>query len=234
MRANNALLIACFLGNVVFAFLYFAIGVYMTLKKRIYVLPFIPAALFFWHDLNFVLSHDLWFDAYPHWWFQFTWYALIGTVAFEAYLISQFIRFGHPEIFPELSRLQFTAMTIGATLGIGGLWFLIKAGLNDDLYLISFTITAIFSVPFHTGVMLRRRSSAGQSVAMNLCVIVIFAAVSLASVVVAPIVFRTTLYLAFYLAFNAWCVVNIVLIKKLPTEPPYPALTPIRNWTQQS
>jgi hypothetical protein len=231
MYANNTLIQVCFLGNVIFAFLYFGIGVYLTIKKQIYVLPFIGAALFFWHDLNYVLDYQLWFEQYTHWWFQFTWFALIGTVGFEVFLIGQFIKYGHKELFPEMSKLQFSAMTVGATLGIGALWFLIKAGLKDELYLITFAITAIWSVPFHTGIMLRRRSCAGQSIAMELCVMVILAAVSVAFVTVAPALFRTKLYLAFYLAFNAWCVVNIILIRKLPKEPAYPALTPIRSWS---
>ncbi|MET0545220.1 MAG: hypothetical protein ABWZ40_02815, partial [Caulobacterales bacterium] len=209
MRANNALLIGCFLGNVVFALLYFAIGVYLTLKHKIYVLPFIGAALFFWHDLTYVLDYKLWFETYTHWWFQLTWFALVGTVAFEAFLIQQFIKFGHKELFPDMSMIQFAAMTMGAVFGIGAIWWLIKAALDDDLYLVTFAITAIFSVPFHTALMLRRRSSAGQSIAMELCVIVIFAAVSLAFVVVAPSLFKTIQYLAFYVTFNVWCLFNI-------------------------
>lgn len=230
MNANNTLLLLCFLGNIVFAFVYFGIGVYMTIKKKIYVLPFIGAALFLWHDLNYVLDYKLWFEQYTHWWFQLTWYALIGTVAFELYLIHQFIKYGHKELFPEMSKAQFSVMTIGATLGIGALWFLIKAGLQDDLYLITFAVTAIWSVPFHTGIMLRRRSSAGQSIAMEACVIVIFTAVSVAFVTVAPSLFLTPLYLAFYVAFITWCCANIYLIKNLPTEPAYPVLQPIAGW----
>jgi len=66
---------------------------------------------------------------------------------------------------------------------------------------------------------------------MQLCVIIILAAVSIFFVTVAPAVFRTAQYLAFYVTFNIWCVVNIYLIRKLPAEPAYPALAPIRNWS---
>lgn len=229
MNANNTVLLWCYLGNIIFAFVYFGIGVYLTTKKKVYALPFIGAALFFWHDLTYVLQYELWFEQYPHWWFKFTWFALIGTVGFEVYLIQQFIKYGHREIFPEMSKFQFSALTVGAVLGVGALWFLIKGSLHDDLFLIGFAITAIWSVPFHTGIMLRRRSSAGQSVAMQLCVIVIFAAVSFAFVTIAPDLFQTKLYLAFYLTFNAWCLVNIYLIRKLPEAPAYPALMPI-SW----
>ena len=231
MNENNNLIIACFLGNIVFAFAYFGIGVALTVKKQVYALPFIGAALFFWHDLTYVLEYKMWFELYPHWWFKFTWFALIGTVGFEVFLIQQFIKYGHKELFPEMSKAQFTALTVGATLGVGAIWFLIKGSLHDDLFLIGFALTAIWSVPFHTGIMLRRRSSAGQSVAMQLCVIVIFAAVSIFFVAVAPAVFKTLQYLAFYLTFNIWCLVNIYLIRKLPAEPAYPALVPIRNWS---
>ena len=231
MYEHNTLIILCFLGNIVFALLYFAIGVYMTLKKQIYALPFIGAALFFWHDLTFVLNYELWFKTYKHWWFQLTWFALIGTVLFEAYLIAQFIRFGHGELFPDMSKRNFTLLTIGATIGVGCIWFLIKGALHDDLFLIGFALTAIWSVPFHTGILLRRRSSAGSSVAMELCVIVILLAVSVLFVTVAPETFRTLTYLAFYVVFNLWCIVNIILIKKLPDSPAYPSLAPIKGWS---
>lgn len=230
MYANNTLVLLCFLGNVVFAFLYFSIGVYLAIKKQLYVLPFIGAAVFFWHDLTYVLDYRLWFEQYTHWWFQVTWLALIGTTLFEVFLIYQFIRYGHKELFPEMSRQAFTVMTLGAVAGIGTLWFLIKANLQDELYLVTFAITAIWSVPFHTGIMLRRRSSAGQSVAMELCVIVIFTAVSTVFVVVAPSVFSTIYYLAFYAAFILWIVTNIVMIRKLPKTPDYPKPVPIPNW----
>jgi hypothetical protein len=102
------------------------------------------------------------------------------------------------------------------------LWALVKATLDDELYFLSFAITAVFSVPFHTAIMSRRQSRAGQSVMMELSTIVMLLSETAAFVQVAP-VFHSPVYLAFVAAFVVWPLVNIWLMLKLP-----PAAVPQR------
>lgn len=232
MFTHNTFLIYCFLGNIVFAFIYFTIGVVMAIKHKIYVLPFIPTALFFWHDLTFVLQYKVWFEVYAHWWFQLTCMALVVTVAFEAFLLHQFYRYGHRELFPDMAKSTFGLLISLGTLGIGAIWYLIKGNLNDDLWLVTFALTAVFSIPFHTGIMLRRRSRAGQSIVMELSVMVIFTAVSAAFWKIAPELVLSPGYIAFYVVFMIWPLVNIYLMQQLPKEAPFPQLQPLPGWSK--
>jgi hypothetical protein len=63
-------------------------------------------------------------------------------------------------------------MLVLGTLGIGAMWWLIKASMGDELFFVTFEITAFLSVPFHTAIMARWQSRAGQSVVMELATIV--------------------------------------------------------------
>ena len=214
--AHNSSVLACLVFALGFSFVYFGIAVQMARRQRVYVEPFLGAALFFWHDLSFVLNWPEWSSVYGgHWWLKLWTVGLCGTVALEAFLIWQFIQYGHKEILPSVSKTAFAAITVAGVLGTGSMWWLVKASLNDPLYLVTFAITAIWSTPFHTGIMLRRGNTAGQSVAMNLSVIVIFSAVSTAFMLVVP-AFRSPVYFAFLATFLAWPLFNIWLIRRLP------------------
>jgi hypothetical protein len=224
---RNALsILLCLAGALGFSFVYFLIGVRMAIRQQVYVVPFLGAALFFWHDLGFVMRYDLWFNHYDHWWLKGWWFGLIGTVALELFLLGQFVRYGRKELFPELSEAAFAGLTLIGVIGVGAMWFLVKGALNDPLFFFTFAITAIWSVPFHTGLMLRRRSSAGQSVAMELSVMAIFASLSAALVQISP-AFTSPIYVGFFAVFMAWPLLNIWLIRRLPATPAYPALEPI-------
>ena len=206
-------------GAVGFSFVYFIIAVRMALRQRAYVVPFLGASLFLWHDLSFVLHYPEWVGTYgSHWWLMTWTIALVGTVALEAFLIWQFIRYGRQEIMPSATQAQFALLTVLATLGVGATWWLVKASLDDPIYLVTFAITAVWSVPFHTGILLRRRSRLGQSIAMEASVIVIFACVSAVLMIVAPF-FRTAPYLAFFATFMIWPAANIAMILKAPPIP---------------
>lgn len=224
---NTPLILLCLVGALGFSFIYFIIGIRMAIQQRVYVEPFLGASLFFWHDLSFSLNYQTWMTTYnSHWWLMLWTFGLMGTVALEAFLIYQFIKYGRAEIFPEMSQRQFTVLTLVAVAAVGVLWFFVKSALNDPLYFITFAITAFWSTPFHTGVMLRRRSSAGQSVWMNLSVMILFTCVSAAFVIAVP-AFRTPIYLAVYAVFVCLPLFNIWLIRQLPSEPPYPMVRPI-------
>lgn len=214
--ANRTALFVFMSAAVGFSFVYFLIAVRLAIRQQAYVVPFIGASLFLWHDLSFVLHYPVWMTAYGgHWWLKVWTFALVGTVALEAFLIWQFIRYGHKEIMPDASRGMFATLTVLATLGVGAMWWLVKVSLNDPLYLVSFAITAVWSVPLHTGVMLRRGSRVGQSVAMEASVMVIFACLSAVMMLVAPF-FRTPVYLAFFVAFMIWPAVNIWMFYRYP------------------
>jgi hypothetical protein len=216
--ADTTFIMGCLMVTACFAFVYFILAARLAIRQQVYVVPFAGAALFFWHDLTYVFMYDRWFHHYHHWWLKMWWYALVGTVLFEAYMIYQIIRYGHRELWPELSQRAFAALILVGTLGVGALWGVVKASLDDQLYFVTFAITAVWSIPFHTALMVKRRSRAGQSIAMQLSVIIMISAESLAFSRVDAF-FRSPIYLSFVAAFVAWPLVNIYLIRRLPDSP---------------
>jgi hypothetical protein len=221
--AHTSSILACLLITVVFAFIYFFIAFAMAVRQKVYVVPFVAAAVFFWHDLTFVLLYDKWFHVYGHWWVKMWWYALCGTVALELIMLFQVYRYGHRELWPNLSRRAFGGAIVLGTLGVGMLWLLLKVALADELFFITFAITAVLSVPFHTAIMSRRQSRAGQSIAMELSVIVMLLSLTAAFIQVAPF-FGSPAYLGFVAVFVLWPLANVWLILKLPPAPAPAAL----------
>jgi hypothetical protein len=226
---QNIPLIATCLGIALgLSFVYFIIGIRMAIRQRVYVEPFMGASLFLWHDGSFAAQLPFWSATYnSHWWLTLWSYGLMGTVALEAFLLYQFVKYGRKELFPELSEMAFAAMTVAGVLAVGAMWWLVKSSLNDPLYFITFAITAPWSTPWKAGIMLRRRSNAGQSVWMNICILFIFTAVSIVFMTIAP-AFRTAPYLAVLAIFMMSPLFNIWLIKRLPNSPAYPEPKPIR------
>lgn len=143
------------------------------------------------------------------------WYALCGTVVLELVMIYQVFRYGHKELWPNVSRGVFGLLIVAGTLGAGAMWWLVKASIGDPLFFITFAITAVFSVPFHTGLMVRRQSRAGQSIAMEALVVLMIGSLSLAFMQIAPF-FRSPVYLTFAGVFTIWPLVNIALILRYP------------------
>jgi hypothetical protein len=218
-------IMGCLLITVVAVFIYEFIALTMAYRQKVYVVPFIGAAVFFWHDLNFVLLYREWFEVYDHWWVKMWWFALSVTFLLELFMVYQVFLYGHKELWPQLSRRAFGAICFLGTLGIGAMWFLVKSTLNDPLFFVTFAITAVWSVPFHTGILARRRSRAGQSVVMEACVVVMILSMSAAFSQVDPF-FRSPVYLAFVGAFTLWPLVNIWLILKTPEYKPGASVAP--------
>jgi hypothetical protein len=218
INAHAGGIMLCLSVAIICSFIYFFMAFYIAIKQRVYVVPYIGAALFFCHDLTFVLLYHKWFATYDSWWLKMWCFALIGTVILEAVMIYQVYLYGHKELWPNLSKRAFGLLLVLGVVGIGAMWALVKVALNDELFFVSFAVTASFSIPFHTGIMARRQSRAGQSVVMELCTIFILLALTGVFSQVSPF-FRSPAYFAFVVAFSLWPLVNIWLMFKLPAAP---------------
>lgn len=228
LDAHWQTILPCLAGPVVFTYIYFTTAVRQAVAEKVYVEAFFSASFFFWHDLSFVLAYPLWFGGpYHHWWFQTWCVALVGTVAFEGFLIWQVYRYGHQELWPNLSKRAFGTLLILGTLGVGAVWWLIKHGINDDLYFVSFALTAVIpAAPWHTALMVLRKSRAGQSQVRQLCMAgnLVFLTAAFAQI---SDFFLSPVYLAFAIAFTLWPLGNIWLIRRLPSPaPPAPPVAP--------
>lgn len=216
--AHRAFVNACLLFALPFTFIYFGLGVRIAIRQQIYTVPFLGCALFVWHDGGFSALYDHWQTVYHwHWWLRRWEFSLMGTVAFESFLIWQFIKYGRFELMPEVSPAFFGTLAVLATLGIGTVWWMIKEALADDLYLVSFVLTAAFpAVPCHTGMILRRKSRAGSSVWMQISVLLVHLSMSAIGMTVAPSFFLAPAFLTYFVAFSIWPLVNVWLILRYP------------------
>ena len=122
---------------------------------------------------------------------------------------------------PEVSRGFFAGITVLATLGVGALWWLVKLILADELYFIAQIITLAWPSLFQTGLLARRKSRAGQSIIMQLCVAIMMVALSLVGMLSSPF-FLTPAFMTFFAVFTLWPLVNNALILRYP---PYQAST---------
>jgi hypothetical protein len=171
------------------------------------------------HDLIFVLQFDKWWNQYGHWWTEFWWFALCGTATMEFALVGLVIKYGHKELLPQVSKRVFASLVIAATIGIGAIWWCVKVNLDDDLYLISFPITALWAVPLGTGILFRRQSTRGQSRLLPACVIVIVVAFQGAFWPLDP-TFRSWPYMLITATAVAWGIAEIWLMGRFPSYDP--------------
>lgn len=207
--------LAFFAVAAVFTFGYFIESFRLVARHRVYAAPLAAVGWFAMHDLGFVLQFDDWFTVYDHWWVKAWWFALVATTLIELAFIGIFIRYGWSELMPQVSHLTFALLTGAMVLGIAAIWAVTKSVLGDDLYLVSFPITAFWALPFSTALALRRGSSLGQSPRQEIFVVVIVLAFQGA---LWPLdeVFRSVPFMAFTLTAVCWGAANVWLLRTLP------------------
>lgn len=200
-------------------FVYLVTSFRVAVRDRAYGCALPAVGWFAIHDLGFVLQYADWFHTYDHWWVKAWWFALIATSIVEFALVGLVVRYGHAELAPHLSRRTFALGVMGAVIGITALWILVKRSVDDELYLISFPITAFWAVPFGTALLLRRRTQRGQSVVQPGCVAIIVAGFQGALWYVDDF-FRTWEFVGFTIVAVAWSLGNMWLVRTLPAWRP--------------
>ncbi|KAA1421914.1 hypothetical protein F0U44_06510 [Nocardioides humilatus] len=212
---HTVVVLAFFAVVAVATFTYLVSSFRTAYQDRAYSCALPAVGWFAVHDLGFVLQYDQWFHTYDHWWVKGWWVALIATSLIELALVGLVVRYGHAELAPHLSRKVFALGVWAGVAAIGVLWILVKRSIDDDLYLISFPITAFWAVPFGTALMLRRGSRRGQSALQPACVAVIVVGFQGALWFVDDF-FRSWEFLTFTVMAVGWSLANIWLIRTLP------------------
>lgn len=156
------------LGAVTFA------GVYTWLisairagrRDRVYPEPVFCIAFWFAHDTSFVARYHSWFVSYDHWFMKMFWVAVATMIVMEFEFMRQIVRYGHAELMPRLTQHTYVLLLVAALVSGFVIWSMVKAVIVDDLYFIAFGLTVAVYPPFAIAMMLRRGSTAGQSVPM--------------------------------------------------------------------
>ena len=217
LDTNITPIFIAFLFVIIGVFIYWIQAYRLAKKFQMYAIPFIGISVFWWHDLSFVLQYDKWFNVYDHWWLKLWWWGLLLCVPFESLFLYHVIKWGRKDYFSKLPQRQFTLLVLGGHLLIGIWFFFFKALMNDELYFITFVITAMWSVPFHTGIMARRGNANTQSLSMELSTIVMLGGLSYAFSHVTNF-FVSPLYLAWCAVCVSWALANCALIIVLRKE----------------
>ena len=153
-------------------YLWFGEGLRVARRDGVYAFPAAVTLFYLAHDTSLVVRFDKWFGVYDHWFLKLWWAALVLTSVLEVLCLRQVWRYGRAELAPNLSRRAFGCALVGAFVCTALLWYAVKyalienAGAGDDLFMFSFGATVLFYPPFAIALMLRRGSSAGQTVLM--------------------------------------------------------------------
>jgi hypothetical protein len=94
------------------------------------------------------------------------WLGLLTAVILELIFFSQVIKYGKDELFPGISTATFVVGLIVFQIATSVAWEYFKYVMGDPLYQASPTVTLISYPAFGAALMLRRRSTIGQSVTM--------------------------------------------------------------------
>jgi hypothetical protein len=129
--------------------------------QKLVTMPVFCTVFWLSHDLSYVLRFDTWFNGYDHWYTKLFWLALCLTVAWELVFVRQIIRYGREEFAPFLSQRQFVLAIVGLELVGFATWVIVKAALDDPLYVWTFGLALIAYPIFGLATMFRRRSTRG-------------------------------------------------------------------------
>jgi hypothetical protein len=127
-------------------------------------LTLVAIATFIPHDGNYVLNADKWFNQYDHWFPILFWVALIITSAFAFAFLRQIVLHGRAELSLPIAQSRWTLLCMGALAAGAVFWGVLKANIDDDLYLLTFMFTIPWCAVSGGALLLRRRTSRGQSV----------------------------------------------------------------------
>jgi hypothetical protein len=125
-------------GSLIFNFLFFGAAIANGFRDKAVSMPIGSTLIFFAHDLLYLLMFDKWFGVYQHWFPMLFWVGLVITLCMECVFLHITIKFGRAEYAPQLTQNQYRNLVLAAVVGV------------------------FIAIPM----MLRRNSSAGQSLLM--------------------------------------------------------------------
>jgi hypothetical protein len=146
-------------------FLWYYEAIRIGERDRAYSMPVFITFTWLAHDATFVARYSDWFGGpYDHWVTKLYWVAMLCTSLVEVFFVIQLLRLGRPEIAPRTSQTAFSAGVLLALAGTWSIWLMLKDVMSDDLFQVSFALTAACYPGLGLALLLRRRSRRGQTV----------------------------------------------------------------------
>ena len=199
-------------------FVYFYETARLGVLHRCAPLTLLAVTVFLAHDGNFVANFDDWWNTYDHWLFKGFWAALVVTTCFELVFLATIVRFGRAEMAPRLTQRQFAGACAGGVLAAIAIWGLLKANIDDPMYLVSFMLTITWCLPSISTLLLRRGVRRGMSVRQMWA----YCGMALGYVLLTTIVFeiRDFWFLAVCALTMAWGLLALWAVRRAPAWEP--------------
>ena len=192
-------------------------------RDRAFSMPPVITMVWLAHDATLVAHFSDWFGGpYDHWLMKLYWVAMVGTSAVEVVFLAQLMRFGRPELAPNLSPALYNAAVLAVLAGTTVIWLALKRVIGDDLFQVTFALTAAMFPPFGMALLLRRGTRRGQTVRMWVGFTVAPAFWFMASIVAFGPPFRSALWILLGVVTTAWAIVTTVLVAQAPEGEPLP------------
>lgn len=141
-------------------------AVRVSAREQVISIPLFCTFFWFAHDVGYVVRFHEWFVTYDHWFLKCFWVGLFSAMLLELVFFAQAIRYGRKEFMPNATERQWALVVAGGALAWIVGWEFFKLLAADPLYQAGAALT-LFVLPIAgTAQMLRRRSVAGQTVAV--------------------------------------------------------------------
>lgn len=177
------------------------------------------------HDATVVGQAGHWFGGrHDHWLMQLYWVAMVGTALVEVLFVRQLLRYGREELAPTSTPAQFRAGVLVALAATAVIWWVLKRTLADDLFQVTFGLTAAMFPPCGMAMVARRGDRRGQTVPMWAGFTTAVAGWWLASYVAFGPWFRSAAWVALGIATVGLGAAATVVVGRTPeaTEGPIP------------
>ena len=190
-------------------------------RDRSFSMPPVITMVWLAHDATLVAHWSDWFGGpYDHWLMKLYWVAMVCTSAVEVLFVIQLLRFGRKELAPNVSQAFFTVAVLAAQAGTIVIWLSLKRIIADDLFQVTFALTAAMFPPFGMALLLRRGSRRGQTVRMWVGFTIAPAGWFLASIIAFGPPFRSAVWILLGIVTTAWGALTTLLVARAPaTEP---------------
>ncbi|HYH49324.1 MAG TPA: hypothetical protein VEG38_07225 [Acidimicrobiia bacterium] len=186
-------------------------------RHRSFSMPPVITMVWLAHDATLVAHFSDWFGGpYDHWLMQLYWVAMLGTSAVEVFFVVQLVRFGRRELAPSLSQAAFTVAVLVAQAAAFVIWLSLKRIIDDDLFQVTFALTAAMFPPFGMSLLLRRGSRRGQTVNQWIGFTIAPAFWFLATIVAYGPPFRSALWISLGIVTTAWGALTAYLLARAP------------------
>ncbi|HVW34700.1 MAG TPA: hypothetical protein VHL53_19360 [Acidimicrobiia bacterium] len=195
----------------------------ITAAERDRVISMPPVITMVWlaHDATLVAHFSDWFGGpYDHWLMKLYWVAMVGTSAVEVLFLTQLARFGRAELAPRLSQAAFTVAVLAAQAATLVVWLALRRIIADDLFQVTFALTAAMFPPFGMALLLRRGTRQGQTARLWAGFTVAPACWFAASILAFGPPFRSAAWISLGVVTTAWGALTTVLVARSPAGPP--------------